>query len=169
MASLPHKIATSFLPRARFSTLIAASVNLPQPASKCAADLPDEVVRWRFSSMTPWLAQRCKSPPFEISLPRSSRNSRIMFCRLLGSGLTSGETANDSPMACPAVGYGSCPTNSTRTESTGCSKARITRGNAGATAASVLTFASISSSKSRWPASASCQLGCICSKNMGQA
>ena len=39
--------------------------------------------------------------------PRSLSSSRKMLIRLGGSGRTSGATENDSPTACPGVGYGS--------------------------------------------------------------
>ena len=36
--------------------------------------------------------------------PTSAHSSRKMFCRLRGTGRTSGATANDSPTGCPGVG-----------------------------------------------------------------
>src|SRR6185436_14127834 len=48
-----------------------------------------------------------------------------------GIGRTSGATENDSPTACPGVGYGSCPTISTRASANGRVKARSTFGPAG--------------------------------------
>ena len=47
-----------------------------------------------------------------------------MFASERGTGRVSGATENDSPMACPGVGYGSWPTISTRTSSNGRVKAR---------------------------------------------
>ena len=54
-----------------------------------------------------------------------------MFSRLRGSGRTSGATEKLRPTACPGVGYGSCPTISTRTASKGNVKARNTFAPAG--------------------------------------
>ena len=48
-----------------------------------------------------------------------------------GIGRVSGATENDSPIACPGVGYGSCPTISTRTSSNGWVNARSTFAPAG--------------------------------------
>ena len=50
-------------------------------------------------------------------------------CR--GTGRTSGATENDSPTACPGVGYGSWPTISTRTVANGLVNARSTFAPAG--------------------------------------
>ena len=54
-----------------------------------------------------------------------------MFCRLRGTGRTSRSTENERPTGCPGVGYGSCPTISTRTSSNGRVNARSTRSPAG--------------------------------------
>ena len=54
-----------------------------------------------------------------------------MFCSERGMGRTSGWTENDSPIGWPDVGYGSCPTMSTRTESNGRVNARNTSAPAG--------------------------------------
>ncbi len=54
-----------------------------------------------------------------------------MLIRLAGIGRTSGPTEKLSPTAWPGVGYGSCPTISTRTSAKGCWKARSTFGPEG--------------------------------------
>src|SRR5699024_23709 len=54
-----------------------------------------------------------------------------MLRRLLGIGRTWGATANDSPIGCPGVGYGSWPTMRTLTPANGCWKARNTCSPAG--------------------------------------
>src|SRR5580704_16038867 len=54
-----------------------------------------------------------------------------MLTRLAGSRRTSGATEKLRPTGCPGVGYGSCPTISTRTSANGCWKARSTRSPAG--------------------------------------
>jgi hypothetical protein len=48
-----------------------------------------------------------------------------------GTGRVVGDTENDRPTACPGVGYGSCPTMSTRTASNGWVNARSTFAPAG--------------------------------------
>ena len=50
-----------------------------------------------------------------------------MLARLRGTGRTCGSTANERPIGCPGVGYGSCPTMSTRTSSSGAPNALSTR------------------------------------------
>src|SRR5436305_15343461 len=54
-----------------------------------------------------------------------------MLTRLFGIGRTSGATGKLGPTACPGVGYGSCPTMSTRTSWNGCLNARRTCSPAG--------------------------------------
>src|SRR3954469_10059559 len=54
-----------------------------------------------------------------------------MLTRLFGIGRTSGATEKLNPTACPGVGYGSCPTISTRTSWNGCLNARSTCSPAG--------------------------------------
>ena len=54
-----------------------------------------------------------------------------MLARLRGIGRTCGSTENDSPTGWPGVGYGSCPTMSTRTSANGWVKARSTLRPAG--------------------------------------
>ena len=79
------------------------------------------------SSSTP-----CSGPRRQVAVRRArgGRGRRAARGRCsrgcAGIGRTSGATENDSPTACPGVGYGSCPTISTRTSSKGCWKARST-------------------------------------------
>ncbi|KFD43483.1 hypothetical protein IU11_10795 [Cellulosimicrobium sp. MM] len=49
-----------------------------------------------------------------VGAPTSSASSAKMFWSERGTGRTCGCTENDSPIGCPGVGYGSCPTTSTR-------------------------------------------------------
>ena len=48
-----------------------------------------------------------------------ARAPRRCSARLRGTGRTCGSTANERPIGCPGVGYGSWPTMSTRTSSSG--------------------------------------------------
>ena len=86
---------------------MAAAVIASQPMPRWLPGSPSRTVRTRLSSMTPCCVHGVRSPLRGAGRPRSSLSSRKMFCRLRGSGRTSGATENDRPTACPGVGYGS--------------------------------------------------------------
>eukprot|EP00971_Amphidinium_carterae_P176700 3503497-Amphidinium_carterae.1 len=106
--------------RSLLSVCIARSVSRSQP--KCLWDIGLDccTVSMEFNKKTPCRAHEVRSPCCAKGFASGSQQpaSFSMF-RKLGGTLTPLGTENESPMACPGWWYGSWPTITTRTASSG--------------------------------------------------
>ncbi len=93
---------------------------LPALAAVRRRSCPGATVSTRLSSSTPASAHPVRSPcsgGVDAQIGRAARGR--CWPATAGSAGRAASTANDSPIGWPGVGYGSCPTISTRTSSNG--------------------------------------------------